>query len=157
MFHKSLILLVCLFTPLLIGALGAYFTYPSISSWYIYLQKPVISPPNWIFGPVWTTLYILMGISSFLVFQKGINKKNSYSLKVYSLQLLLNLLWSIAFFGFRSIMGGLIVIIFLWILIFINIRVFSKINKISGYLLWPYIAWVSFASVLNLLLLILNR
>lgn len=153
---KFVILAMCIIVPLAIGFVGSYFTMPSIPGWYQGLAKPFIAPPNWVFGPVWTSLYILMGIASFLVFQKGINKKNIYALKIYVLQLLLNLLWSIAFFGFQSLIGGLIIIILLWIIIFINIKAFSKINNTAGYLLWPYIAWVSFASLLNLLILLLN-
>lgn len=155
--RKAFIFIVCIITPLLVGFLGSYFTLPSIPGWYQNLQKPFIAPPNWVFGPAWSTLYILMGGASFLIFQNGVKKKNIFALKIYSLQLLLNLLWSIVFFGLQSILGGMIVIIILWIIIFLTIKEFAKLNKTAGLLLWPYIAWVSFAGILNLLLLILNK
>ncbi len=155
--QRALIFIICIATPLLIGFLGSYFTLPSIQSWYQTLQKPIIAPPNWIFGPVWTTLYIFMGTASYLVFQNGVKKKNTYALKIYALQLSLNLLWSIVFFGLQSILGGMVVITLLWIIILLTIKEFAKLNKTAGLLLWPYIAWVSFAGILNLLLLILNK
>lgn len=154
--YKSAIFVIAIALPLIIGVVGSYFTLPSIPNWYQDLQKPIIAPPNWVFGPVWTTLYILMGLASYLVFQNGVNKKNLYALKLYLLQLLLNLLWSIVFFGINSIAGALAVIIILWIIIFLTIKQFRRFNRNASFLLWPYIAWVSFASVLNLLILLLN-
>lgn len=154
---KIFILLICLGAPLVIGFLGSYFTLPAIGNWYLYLQKPLIAPPNWVFGPVWTTLYLMMGLASYLVFQKGVKKKNIQALKLYALQLCLNLLWSIVFFGFQSIIGGLVVIISLWLVILLTIKEFTQLNKIAGKLLWPYIGWVTFASILNFLIFTLNR
>ncbi len=132
------------------GVLGSFFTFSSIPEWYSTLNKPVFSPPNWIFGPVWTFLYILMGISLYLVWQK---KKVP---AVFWVQLILNAAWSIIFFGMRNPVLAMVDIIALWISIFLTIKAFSKINKLASYLLYPYLAWVSFASILNLAIVILN-
>ncbi|MDO8269996.1 MAG: TspO/MBR family protein [Candidatus Levybacteria bacterium] len=153
---KSLIFIACILLPLTIGFLGSYFTIASVETWYKTLEQPFLSPPNWVFGPVWTTLYILMGISSFLIIKSGINKKNKNALQLYSLQILVNLLWSLVFFGMHSILGGFLIIVILWVLIFLTIRVFYKINKNAGILLIPYLIWVSFATLLNFFFLILN-
>lgn len=140
------------------GVIGSFFTVPSIPTWYAALQKPEFSPPNFVFGPVWTTLYLLMGISLFLVWKsKGGRDNKGKAMQVFFTQLILNVLWSIVFFGFHSLAGGLVVIVFLWLLIIETIREFSKINKIAAILLYPYLAWVTFASFLNLALVFLNR
>lgn len=151
------ILVFSILLPQLIGFIGAYFTLPSIASWYLYLNKPFISPPNWVFGPVWTILYFLMGVSFFLVLRKGINKETKVAIEIYFLQLMLNLLWSLVFFGLHSIAGALVIIILLWISIILTIMKFMKISKVSGQLMFPYLAWVTFATVLNLMLWMLNK
>lgn len=140
------------------GAVGAYFTFPAVSSWYPGLIKPVFSPPNWLFGPVWTILYALMGISLYLVWKSGSPKKliASYS-KLFFVHLAVNSLWSIVFFGARNIFGALIVLVILWILIFTLIIKSAKMSKLASNLLLPYLAWVSFAGILNLSLFLLNR
>ncbi|MBU1031875.1 tryptophan-rich sensory protein [Patescibacteria group bacterium] len=140
------------------GFLGSLFTTSSIPTWYATLEKPFFSPPNWIFAPVWTTLYILMGISLYLVWTK---KDPSTSLRtevptVFWIQLALNALWSIIFFGMKNPLLAFLDILILWIAIFLAIKAFSKINKLAGQLLWPYLAWVSFATILNLSIVILN-
>ncbi|MFH0863745.1 MAG: TspO/MBR family protein [Candidatus Gottesmanbacteria bacterium] len=151
-------LILSIFICLLAGFLGSYFTAPAISTWYVYLQKPFFSPPNWIFAPVWTTLYILMGISAGLVWQKGLdNKKVKLALSIFGVQLVLNILWSFMFFGLQIPFLGLVTIIFLWLAILITIKKFLKINRTAGLLLIPYILWVSFASILNLAIHLLNR
>jgi len=132
------------------GAIGSAFTVTGINSWYQYLVKPSFNPPNWVFGPVWTTLYILMGISLYLIWKDGLKKdfvKNSFLL--FILNLVLNSFWSIAFFGMQNPALAFIVIILLWLVILGLIIRFYKINKLASYLLIPYILWVSFASVLN--------
>ena len=142
------------------GIIGSVATFPAIPTWYAYLNKPPFSPPNFIFAPVWTILYLLMGISLFLIWQntsKTLKKAKDESIQVFAAQLLLNVMWSIAFFGFHSPLAGLIIIIIMWILILETIRKFSKINKTAGFLLYPYLAWVSFASILNFSVWILNR
>lgn len=132
------------------GILGSFFTVSSIPIWYQTLNKPAFSPPNWVFGPVWTILYILMGISLYLVWTK---RKVP---PVFWIQLILNALWSIIFFGLKNPTLALIDIIVLWIAIVLTIKSFSKINKLAGNLLMPYLIWVSFASVLNLGVVLLN-
>ncbi|MFC1501093.1 TspO/MBR family protein [Elusimicrobiota bacterium] len=139
------------------GFTGSIFTQMSVNTWYQTINKPAFNPPNSIFPIVWTTLFILMGISLFLVWNEKFDdteKKKAYYL--FGLQLFVNVLWSLSFFGLRAPFLALIVLIGLWFLILLNITSFYKINKISGYLLIPYILWVSFAGVLNTYLWILN-
>ncbi|ACL15648.1 TspO/MBR family protein [Methanosphaerula palustris] len=143
--------------PLLVGAIGAFFTTPAIPIWFATLTKPWFAPPNWLFAPAWTVLYFLMGAASFLIYQKReIDPRVDGALKVYGLQLFLNLLWSVIFFGFRSIIGGFIAIVLLWVLIVVTIWRFHRISPTAGMLLVPYIAWVTFAAVLNFGILQLN-
>jgi tryptophan-rich sensory protein len=142
----------------LVGIVSTPFTITAISTWYIFLNKPSYSPPNWVFGPVWTILYCLMGISAFLIWQKdGKNKKGKKALSYFLLQLFFNFLWSILFFGLRNPLLGLIDIIALLITISITILAFYKTSKIAAYLLIPYLVWVSFATILNLSIVLLNR
>jgi tryptophan-rich sensory protein len=152
-----LTLAVFVLLPLLVGAIGALFTTPAIPIWFATLAKPWFAPPNWLFAPAWTVLYILMGAASFLIYQKReIDPRADGALKVYGLQLFLNLLWSVIFFGLRSITGGFIVIVLLWVLIVVTIRRFHTISPAAGMLLVPYIAWVTFAAILNFGILQLN-
>jgi benzodiazapine receptor len=142
-------LAIALLLPFAAGAIGSYFTYPSIASWYAGLTKPSFSPPNWVFGPVWTALYILMGISLYLVWKKY--------LKLFLVHLTLNALWSIVFFGLHDTGLALLVIGILWTIIVYMIIKFYKVSKLASYLLVPYILWVSFALLLNLSLFLLNK
>lgn len=143
-------LLISIFVAEFIGILGSVFTIQSIPTWYATLIRPSFSPPNWIFGPVWTILYLLMGIAAFLIWQKGLDRKDvKFALRIYSIQLILNFFWSLMFFRWHSIGGALIEILLLWIMIAANIFVFYKISKKAAYLLVPYILWVSFAALLN--------
>ncbi len=137
------------------GAIGSVFTYQNIPTWYQTLNKPAFSPPNWIFAPVWTLLYILMGISLYIIWEKGF-KENKLPIILFLSQLILNAKWSFLFFGMRSPLYGLIGIIFLWAFILATIISFYKISKTAALLLIPYILWVSFASFLNFYILILN-
>lgn len=142
------------------GFIGAIFTTPAIPVWYATLNKPVFSPPNSVFFPVWTILYLLMGISLFLVWKKKIPEKKhikSKAVRAFFGQLFFNTVWSFAFFGLQSPFAGLVIIIILWILILLTIIRFAKIDKTASYLLYPYIAWVSFAAILNLSIFLLNR
>lgn len=148
-------LAVCLFASLLAGIIGSVFTFSEITSWYATLAKPFFTPPNWVFGPAWTTLYILIGISFFLLLRQT-NAKRATATKLFLLQLVLNALWSIVFFGGHSIAGGVLVIIALWFAVLANIAVFWKISKPAALLLVPYIAWISFASALNTGVMLLN-
>jgi tryptophan-rich sensory protein len=134
----------------LAGVFGSIFTTPAIPSWYATLVKPTFNPPNWVFAPVWISLYFLMGISAFLVWRKGIeNPRVNLALRLFIIQLILNSLWSVLFFGLRSPLLGLVEIIILWTSILLTILYFFKVSKIAGILLLPYILWVSFAAVLN--------
>lgn len=137
------------------GVFGSFFTVSSIPTWYATLNKPVFSPPNWVFGPAWTILYILMGISLYLVWtSKGKLKQNAFNL--FFAQLGLNVLWSIFFFGMKNPTLALVDIVALWIAIFLTIKSFYRINRLAGNLLIPYLLWVSFAAVLNLAIVMLN-
>lgn len=132
------------------GLIGSIFTTSSIASWYSGVNKPSFNPPNWIFGPVWISLYTLMGIASYLVWQKrGENPLAKTALIIFFVHLVFNALWSIIFFGLHSPMWAFFEIIILWIMILVLIALFYKIDKRAAYLLVPYILWVSFASVLN--------
>lgn len=141
--------------PLAIGALGSIFTVSAITTWYAILNKPFFSPPNWIFGPVWTTLYILMGISLYLLWTSK-KKGKTKAIKLFLIQLVLNLFWSILFFGWHNPLAAFAEIIALWIFIFLTIRQSLLVSKNAAYLLYPYIIWVTIASILNFSLLILN-
>lgn len=139
------------------GFFGALFTTPSIPTWYESLQKPIFNPPNVIFAPVWTFLYFLMGVSLFLVWKSGIGKKEvKEGILFFFCQLLLNIVWSILFFGLKQPLFAFIEIIILWIFILLTIVYFFKVSRIASILLIPYILWVSFASVLNFSLWKLN-
>lgn len=141
-----------------IGLISTPFTIASIPTWYATLHKPFFSPPNWIFGPVWTILYLMMGIAAYLVWEKGLkNKKVKTALTYYFVQLILNFIWSWLFFGLHSPFLGLLEIILLWFAILLTILKFYKISKTASYLLIPYLIWVSFATLLNFSIFILNR
>ncbi len=145
------------------GIVGAVFTTPAVqSSWYAGIIKSALNPPAWVFGPVWTTLFALMGIAAFLVwssYDKASEDKKKgvkFALSIFLGQLVLNTLWSIIFFGLRSPAGALIEIVFLWLAILATIVAFAKISKPAAWLLLPYILWVSFAMYLNYAIWVLN-
>lgn len=140
----------------LAGFIGSLFTTPAIPTWYKTLNKPFFTPPNWIFGPVWISLFILMGISLFMLWQTQDHPRFKTALIFFFVQLILNVLWSAAFFGLRSPLLGFIDIILLWVAILWTILHCSRVSRIAGLLLLPYIIWVSFAVVLNFSLWILN-
>ncbi|MFW6025252.1 MAG: TspO/MBR family protein [Candidatus Woesearchaeota archaeon] len=150
-------LFVSIFISLLAGFIGSFFTTSSVSNWYPTLTKPFFNPPNWIFAPVWTILYILIGISLFLVWDKiSSNLFSEKAIILFIIQLILNSLWSILFFGLRSPLLGVVGIIPLWITILLMMYYFRKESKLSFYLLIPYILWVSFAAILNIAIFVLN-
>ena len=139
------------------GLIGSIFTTGAIPTWYAALQKPSFTPPNWLFAPVWSTLYLLMGIAAFLVWRKGLaDRQVRIALIIFLIQLILNILWSVVFFGLESPLSGLIVIIVLWIAILITILRFWKISHAAAWLLVPYIVWVSIATALNASIWALN-
>jgi benzodiazapine receptor len=151
-------LLACVVVCQLAGVIGAVFTRSAIPSWYVHLKKPSFTPPNWLFGPAWISLYLLMAVAAYLVWQKGWQTAGVRgALMVFLVQLLLNVLWSPAFFGWQSPLAGMIVIILLWLAIIITIIAFSRISPPAALLLLPYILWVSYASALNISIYFLNR
>ena len=141
-----------------VGILGSIFTISAITTWYQTLNKPLFSPPNFVFGPVWTILYALMGISIFLVLEKKIKVKERNNLiYLFSLQLLLNFLWSVIFFYFHLPFVAFLEILFLWGSILLLIIKFWRYSKPASVLLIPYLLWVSFASLLNFSIFLLNK
>ncbi len=141
--------LVSIVLPLSVGAIAGIATAQSIPEWYTTLNRPVFNPPNWIFGPVWTTLYVLMGISLFLIWKQDVSKKRNVAIFIFFFQLLLNFAWSFIFFYFKMIGFALIEIILLWINIVAMLVLFYKIKPVASYINIPYLLWVTFATVLN--------
>lgn len=143
---------------LLVGYLSGFATQSSISTWYPTLVKPSFNPPNWIFAPVWTVLYLLMGISLGLILNQPTDAKaKRQAIFFFVGQLLLNALWSVLFFGLQMPLLALIEILILWFFIFKTIKIFASMHAWASKLLWPYLAWVSFAMILNAALWWLNR
>ena len=138
------------------GALGGIVTAPEIKTWYLFLNKPSFNPPNYLFGPVWTLLYLLMGISLFLILKKDDSAAKKKSLILFFVQFALNFCWSFIFFKYHLIGWAFAEIVVMWIFILLTILSFNRINKTAAWLLVPYIAWVSFASVLNFAIWKLN-
>ena len=135
---------------LLVGSLGGFFTSSAVKGWYALANKPSFNPPNWIFAPVWTFLYLLMGISLYLVWKSDAAKKlKQMALTFFTIQLVLNFFWSIIFFYAHQLGWAFVEIIALWAMILLTILWFGKISPTAAWLLVPYICWVSFASVLN--------
>ncbi len=142
---------------LLIGFLSGFATQSSVNEWYVTLNKPSFTPPNWLFGPVWTLLYIMMGVSAGIVWSKGFyHKWVKTALYHFGFQLLFNALWSVVFFGFQNPFWALLVILVLMMLILGTIRWFNIVSKTAAYLLIPYFLWVCFASLLNYRIWMLN-
>ncbi len=140
-----------------VGLAASSVTLPAINTWYAGLNKPFFNPPNWLFGPVWTTLYTLMGVAVAGIWQKGTSKtKVKSALKLFGLQLLLNGLWSFLFFGLQSPLIAFIEIILLLVSILLTFNKFRKIEGWTGWLFVPYILWVAFAAILNLSIVVLN-
>lgn len=130
------------------GLIGSYFTVSAIPTWYVFLNKPVFSPPNWLFGPVWTILYTMIGISFYIIWI-NYKKENSWAIKFFLFHLFLNSIWSIIFFAMKNLSLALFEIIIMWSTIVYMIIRFKKIDKWASYLLIPYLLWVSFATILN--------
>ena len=140
----------------LAGFIGSIFTTPAIPDWYASLEKPTFNPPNWLFSPVWILLYLLMGVMLYILWQNLPKIEAKIALTYFLIQLSLNMLWSVIFFGLKWPMVAFIEIIILWIFILLTIIKSSKVSKASVYLLMPYLLWVSFAAVLNFYLWRLN-
>jgi tryptophan-rich sensory protein len=142
----------------LAGFIGSLLTTPSIPTWYASLNKPSFNPPNWVFAPVWTTLFVLMGISAYLVWNQGLqNAPVKRALIIFLVQLALNVFWSFLFFKLQSPTYAFVEITVLWIAIALTIVAFVRISRPAAFLLIPYIVWVSFAAVLNSSIARLNR
>jgi tryptophan-rich sensory protein len=155
--RSPVLLIICIAVPLLAGVAGSLATISSIPTWYASLIKPLLTPPDWVFGPVWTTLYILMGIALYLVVREGIeNKRVKQGMIVFAAQLIVNILWSIVFFGLQSPLYGLVTILALIVLVLTTIYYFYPVSPIAAWLLVPYIAWVCIATYLNAMILVLN-
>ena len=178
--NKTAKLILAVIICQLAGVLGSLFTSPSIQTWYASINRSALSPPNWVFAPVWITLFLLMGISLYLIWaskdnsidnklivkksrlknklviKASINPLKKAALIFFSIQLALNILWSIIFFGLHNIWLAFLEIILLWAFILLTIIKFYKISKPAAYLLVPYFLWVSFAAVLNLSLWMAN-
>ncbi len=140
-----------------VGLVSGLLTRAEISGWYATLAKPSFNPPNWIFGPVWTALYILMGVAAWLVWQEPVSRLRTLALVCFAVQLALNFLWSLIFFRWHSIGGALAEIAVLWLAIVLTHVLFFHVHPLAGELILPYLAWVSFASVLNAAIFRLNR
>ncbi len=154
---KPIRLIISILIPVAIGATNGYFTVTGLGSWYQSISKPSWNPPNSIFGPVWTTLYILMGIALYLVWKSGNNELKSRAITLFTIQLILNFFWSIIFFNQHQISWALAEMLLLWIFILLTIFSFASISKTAAWLLVPYISWVSFAMVLNYTIWQLNK
>jgi len=140
------------------GGIAALATTRATPTWYQTLKKPWFDPPEWLFGPAWMTLYLLMAVAAFLVWKQGIGMPGvKLALAVFLVQLVLNALWSVFFFGLRSPLAGLVDIIVLWLAILATIILFLRISVPAGVLLLPYLGWVSFAAALNAAIHVLNR
>lgn len=153
--RSPLLLVFWIVASLLAGAVGSVFTGDSISTWYTTLNAPSWTPPNFVFAPVWTTLYVLMGIAAYLVAVSNRVGK-SLVLWLFFAHLLLNAFWSIAFFTLHEILLSAIVILLLWAVILVLIVLFGRYSRTAAYLLIPYLLWVTYATSLNLGFLFLN-
>jgi len=132
-----------------VGASPALVTATGSGTWYDSLAQPALAPPNWVFGPVWTALFTLLGVAAYLVLRDGDGRQRTVAFGLFVAQYVLNVAWTLVFFGAQDIAGGLVVIAALWVLIAATLAAFSRVRPAAGYLLAPYLAWVSFAAYLN--------
>ncbi|MES2680847.1 MAG: TspO/MBR family protein [Bacteroidota bacterium] len=149
--------IICLLIPLAVGALSGYLTYGETQTWFATLNKPSFNPPNKVFGPVWTSLYMLMGISLFLVWNSPRNWPRQKALIIFFVQLFLNFWWSLIFFSFHLLFIAVAEILVLWLMIIYMIICFRRVKPVAAWLNVPYLLWVSFASVLSISIWYLNR
>jgi tryptophan-rich sensory protein len=141
-------LLLSLLLPELAGIVGSVFTIQAIPTWYAHLNKPSFSPPNWLFGPVWLTLYLMMGVALYLNWIKK-SKQAKCNVRLFFIHLFFNLIWTPIFFGAKNLFLALIVIVIILALIILMLFRFWRVNKVSSLLLIPYLLWVTFATLLN--------
>lgn len=149
-------LVISVFATVGLGSLGGVFTITEIQGWYAGLNKPSFNPPNWIFGPMWTFLYILMGISFYLIWKLPVSIDRSKAIRLFVIQFAFNFCWSILFFSLHQTGWAFIEIILMWIFILLTILQFRKLSMVAAILLIPYLLWVSFASILNASIWVLN-
>jgi len=155
--RNALFLVLFIIIAQMAGFIGSMFTADSVDTWYKEISRPSFTPPDWLFAPVWITLYVLMGISAFLIWKKGANKKEvKAALIIFFIQLVLNSLWSIIFFGFHLTLIAFIEIVLLWVAILFMVIKFYSISKAASLIQIPYLLWVSFAAILNLSFAALN-
>jgi tryptophan-rich sensory protein len=143
-------LIVSVVVPLAVGAIAGMATSKNVGGWYTTLQRPSFAPPNYLFGPVWTSLYILMGIAFYIIWTKeDASHWKKRAIGIFLIQLALNFMWSFIFFELKWMGIAFVEICLMWLAIFLTILVFSRLSKIAAWLLVPYICWVTFASILN--------
>ncbi len=155
--YQGAVLVLCIAVCFAAAAIGAAFTNPNVPGWYANLDKPAWTPPNRVFGPVWSFLYLLMGISAWQVWRRTGLRAAAVPLALFGIQLLLNAAWSGLFFGLRSPGAALIDILLLWCAILATMVAFRRRSALAGWLMLPYLAWVSFAVALNVAIWNLNR
>ena len=157
--NKTLKIALCIVICSAVGYLSSLVTRDSVLTWFPTVNKPFFNPPSWVFAPVWTMLYIAMGVAAGLVWAQIITQPATVkkALLFFAIQLLLNAGWSYIFFGLHNPLLALVEIVLLWLFIFETYKQFKAINKIAGYLFIPYLAWVSFATLLNGSIWWLNR
>jgi translocator protein len=154
---KVFAFIICLIIPLAVGGLSGYLSLGEIQTWFVTLNKPAFNPPNWLFGPVWTSLYALMGVSLFLVWNSERNWLRQKALIVFFVQLFLNFWWSLIFFNFHLLFLAAIEIILLWATIIYMLNCFKQVKPVAAWFNIPYLLWVSFATVLSVAIWHLNR
>jgi len=142
-------IIICIALPLIVGSISGIATSGNITTWFSTLNKPVFNPPSFLFGPVWTALYILMGISLFIVWMSPQGDARNYALVIFSIQLVLNFCWSFIFFHFKQVGWAFFEIILIWLSVLAMIIIFYRISKTAAFLQIPYLLWVSFATLLN--------
>ena len=147
--REAVALGICLVACFVAAGLGALFTGPAVGTWYQQIRKPSFSPPDWVFGPVWTALYTMMAVAAWLIWRKGDVTGRNVALALFAIQLTLNAAWSPIFFGLKSFGGAFVDIVALWLAIAATFVAFLRVSMPAGLLLAPYLAWVSFAAVLN--------
>ncbi len=153
---KIITFIICLAIPLTVGGISGFATVTGLNSWYNTLNKPSFNPPNWLFGPVWTFLYILMGIGLYLIWQSPKNQERKNALIIFGLQLFLNFCWSFIFFYLENPGLAVLELTGLWVTIWMMIFYFRKVNKTASFIQVPYLLWVTFAGILNASILWLN-
>jgi translocator protein len=155
--NKNIKLFISIAIPLLVGFTSGYFTAGGVKDWYLTIQKPWFNPPSWIFAPVWTSLYILMGVALYRVWRQPPSPARQLAFILFGVQLTLNFCWSFLFFYLHQPFLALIEILLMWLFILLTIFQFAKVDKWAPWLLVPYIVWVSFATILNAAIWQLNR